>query len=189
MKPLCTIPLVLAVLTLQAHAQPAAATPMRDAATHEQLARQWHKAQQQDPIRTLQATTGADPSKVNQPADLLSQSDILCFGGRATLVPKRAVLHIPALMAERLKFLPGAQIQSWTEFFAHNRGWISTLEVTRVQAEGNQALPEDVIKRLHDGANLVVATYQGGPISVLPLKMPAPEAATAAANLTEKNKP
>ncbi len=147
---------------------------MRDAATHEQLAQQWRKAEQENPTRTLAPAKGADPSKVNQPPDLLSQSDILCFAGRATLVPKRAVLHIPPPLAERLKFLPGAQIQSWTDFYAQNRGWISTLEVTRVQAEGNQPLAEDVTKRLNDSANLVVATYQGGPISVLPLKVPPP---------------
>jgi hypothetical protein len=41
-----------------------------------------------------------------------------------------------------------------------------------VQAEGNKALAEEVSSRIGKSSNLVVATYQGGPISVLPLKAP-----------------
>lgn len=187
---LCTITLGLAAFTSLAHSQQArAALPMRDAATHEQLEQLWRKAQQEDPTRKLKPAKGPDPALTNAPLDLISQSDILCLGGHATLVPKRAVLHIPENLALRLKFQPGVQIQSWADFYAQNRGWITTLEVSRVQAEGNEPLAADVTKVLINSSNLVVATFQGGPISVLPLKAPTPATPPVAINPTEKVQP
>ena len=157
---------------------------MRDAATHEQLARQWSQTQQDDPMKLLPAAQGKDPAG-KPPKDLLSQSDILCFGGMATLVPKHAILLIPKAMAGRTQFAAGSTLLGWTEFYAQNRGWITTVEVTSEQAEGHAPLAGDITKRYSDGSNLVVATYQGGPISVLPLKAPLPASATQ----TETAKP
>lgn len=149
---------------------------MQDAATHEQLARQLRKTQQEDPMKLLPASHGEDPSRT-QAKDLLSQSDILCFGGLATLLPKRAILLVPKAMAGRTQLSAGVMLMGWAEFHARNRGWITTVEVSRQQAEGTQPLAEDVTKLLLDHPNLVVATYQGGPISVLPPKpTPAPPA-------------
>lgn len=164
------------------------AVPMRDAATHDQLVAKQRGAQQEDPMLKLEVAKGSDPAATPLP-NLLSQSDIVCFGGQATLVPKRAILHLPANMAERTKIQPGARIQGWAEFYAANRGWIMTLEVTRVQAEGKQALDEETSKRLSDSPHLVVATFQGGPISVLPLKVEAPADATKQADEPEPKKP
>jgi hypothetical protein len=147
---------------------------MHDAATHEQLVMTYRKAAQEDPMRlTMQPAKGVDPSTANQPKDILSESDIICFNGTATLVPKRAILNLPAAMQGRLKFLPGSKLMTWTDFYTLNRGWISTVEVSRVQAEGNEALKEEISTRIGKSSNLVVATYKGGPISVLPLKVAA----------------
>jgi hypothetical protein len=52
-----------------------------------------------------------------------------------------------------------------------NRGWITTVDITRLQAEGNQPIPEKNRKLMTQCRNLMVATYQGGPISVLPAKL------------------
>jgi len=149
---------------------------MRDAATHEQLVLSYRKASQEDPARKMTPTKGPDPLLVNPPKDLIGDSDILCFNGMATLVPKRAVLQIPKNMAGRLKYVPGAKLLSWADFYAVNRGWITTMEVSRVQAEGNSPLGEVALKQMSKNANLIVATYQAGPISVLPLKVPAEKA-------------
>jgi hypothetical protein len=146
---------------------------MKDAATHEQLVAQLRKAQQEAPVKLLPAAQGGDPTR-HAPADLLSQSDILCFGGIATLVPKRSVLRIPHNLAPRMRLAPDATLMGWAEFFAKNRGWITTVEVSQGQAEGKVALAEDLTKSLGDNPNLVVATYQGGPISLMPLKVPPP---------------
>jgi hypothetical protein len=157
-------------------AEPTGKPVMRDAVTHDQLVAILRKEQPNDPIKKLEAATGVDPSVVNRPKDLLSESDILCFGGIATLVPKRAILLSPANFADRVGFKPGAQIVSWVDFYAANRGWITTVEVSRTQAEGNLGLPEDMQKQMAKSGNLVVATFLGGPISVLPLKAPEPPA-------------
>ena len=146
---------------------------MRDAATHEQLAQQMRRIQQADPMQQLPPSQGEDPSQ-NLPKDLVSQSDILCFGGMMTLVPKRAILRIPKPFAHRVQLIPGCKLMGWAEFYAQNRGWITTVEVSRVQAEGSQPLPEDLTVRLKDSTNLIVATFRGGPISVLPLTEPPP---------------
>lgn len=152
--------------------KPGPAAQMRDAATHDELALSYRKASQEDPMRHMPPAKGVDPSVVNQPRDILSQSDIICYNGTATLVPKRAILNLPAAMKERLKFQSGAKLMTWSDFHALNRGWISTVEVSRVQAEGNEALKEEISTRIGKSSNLVVATYMGGPISVLPLKVP-----------------
>lgn len=147
---------------------------MRDAATQEQLLVILRHEKLNDPMKTMAPATGADPSVVNRPKDLLSESDILCFDGIATLVPKRAILLSPQNLADRVGFKPGSKIMSWSDFYAKNRGWITTVEVSRTQAEGNLALPDETQKYLAKCGNLVVATYLGGPISVLPPKVPAP---------------
>lgn len=165
--------LILAGLAPLAWSNPSPVGEMRDASTHEQLALSYRKAAQQDPMRNMQPAKGVDPSVVNQPKDILSQSDIICYNGTATLVPKRAILNLPAAMQSRLKFLPGSKLMTWTDFHALNRGWISTVEVSRLQAEGNEAFKEEISTRIGKSTNLVVATYLGGPISVLPLKIPA----------------
>ena len=153
----------------------------RDAATHEQLAQRLQQAQQEDPMQRLPESTGEDPAK-DPPQDLLSQSDVLCFGGMATLVPKRAILRLPPPLVQRLEFIRGSALVGWAEFYARNRGWITAVEVSRAQAEGHEPLAADVLMRLKESSALVVATYLGGPISVLPPKVSPPEkpAATAA---------
>jgi hypothetical protein len=162
----------ITMVLITAAAAETKAPVMREAATHAQLALALRKADQTDPMKNLPAAKGEDPSVVNRPKDLLSQSDIISFQGIATLVPKRAILQIPKSCADRMKLEPNAKIVSWADFFAANRGWISTVEVSRVQAEGNKPLAEESQKFMSTSRNLVVATYQGGPISVLPLKVP-----------------
>ena len=102
-------------------------------------------------------------------------------------MPKRALLGIPKNLADRLKFQPGSQIKSWADFYAQNRGWITTVEVSRIQAEGNKPMSEEFYKNIGKSTNLVVATYQGGPISVLPLKVPV-ETAKGVSAQTAKTK-
>lgn len=165
--------LALAAATLpSAAAEPVKRVVMREAPTHDQIVEFANKAKEANPMPVFTPAEGADPSKANQLGDLISRSDILCFQGRATLVPKRAVLHIPKSLAGRLGMQEGAAIQAWTEFLAANSGWIRTVEVTRVQAEGNEPLPEGVLKSFAKEQRVVIATYQSGTISVLPLKVP-----------------
>lgn len=163
-------------------AAPAEAAPakpaMRDAATHEQLIELTRKAslEKVEPVFTPREK---DPSKDAQPGDLISRSEILCFNGMATLVPKRAVIHIPKPLAARIAMQEGAKIVPWQEFLGSNRNWITTVNISRPQAEGNEPLSEATLKSFEKETRVVVATYEDGPVSVLPLKVPAPETATA----------
>ena len=149
----------------------AAPVAMQEAVTHEQLVLVRSKSDHLDPMKLLAETQGADPSVVNRPKSLLDQSDIISFGNFATLVPKRAILQIPKNLAGRIQIKPGVTIQSWSDFFAANRGWITTVEVSRTQAEGNAPIAEETATRISKSSNLIVATYLGGPISVLPIKV------------------
>lgn len=160
---------ILAIGVLSAHAEP---VRIRDAATHEQLSQALRESQQADPMSFLPAAQGEDPAPASRPADLLSESDIISFGGLATLVPKRAILRIPDHLRERIGLHPGARLVGWSEFHALNIAWINTIEVTRTQAEGSEAIGEAGKELLRTSEKLVVATYQRGPISVLPPKPP-----------------
>lgn len=140
---------------------------IQEAVTHEQLVAKLRQEQANDPLRHLSKVEGKDPSKENQPQDLLSRSDILCYNGIATLVPKQAIIAIPPQLADRIGIQPGAKIVGWNEFFAANRGWLTAQEVTLTQARGQEPLADALRERLTKSANIVVATLQGGPISKL----------------------
>jgi hypothetical protein len=164
---------------ISAHAF-AAPGEMRDTLTDEQLAQKRGLSEQQDPMKKLPIATGEDPSK-DLPKDLISQSDLLCFGGIATLVPKHAILQIPKNYEDRVKYITGTQIKGWSDFYAINRGWITTVEVTLDQAGGKVPIPEATGKQLAKSGNLVVAVFNGGPVSMLPAKVPAEKTETVSA--------
>jgi hypothetical protein len=157
---------------------------MRDVATHDQIVEAARKAREENPMPVFKPAEGADPTVITRPQSLIARSDILSFQGRSTLVPKRAVIHLPKGMTDRLGMKEGHQIGSWLDFLNANRGWIRTVPVTRVQAEGREPLSEDTIKSFEKEKRLVVATYQDGPISVMPLKVPPPAPAEPGATPT-----
>lgn len=183
MKPLnYAVPVVFAATLVSTLAvEPPARVKMREVVTHDQIVEASRKARENTPPSVFKPASGADPSVANKLGDLISRSDIICYRGQATLVPKRAVLHVPKAISDRIGMKEGARIGSWTEFLNANRAWIRTVQVTRVQAEGNDPMPEETLKSFEKEQRLVVATYQEGPISVLPLKVPepAPEAGAA----------
>jgi hypothetical protein len=164
---------ILMIAVVHAEGVPTPQAPeMRDAATHEQLVLKLRTAEQNDPMQKMNLSKGPDPSKVNRPESLLANSDILCFGGAAVLVPKRAILQLPKKLADRLQYQAGSKFVSWADFYAANRGWVTTVEVSRGQAEGNLKLEDETQERIVKSTNLVIATYLTGPISVLPPKVP-----------------
>jgi len=157
----------------------------RDVATHDQLSLSLRKFQQRDPMKKLEAVEGEDPSTANIPQDLLEQSDIISFGGFATLVPKQAILAAPPRVVKHLKLEPGTKFIGWAEFYAKNRGWITTVEVSRTQAQGRTAIAEETQERIGKSNNLVVATLMGGPISVFPHQDPESETSETSENTTK----
>ena len=170
------IVLGLLVLTNLSGELKAESLVIKESLSDEQMILARRQADAQDPTRHLAVAKGEDPSVVNRPKSLLGESDIICFGRFAALVPKRAILQIPKDFGERLKMQPNVILQSWSDFYAANRGWITTVEVSRIQAEGNDPIAEEVKVQMSKSSNLIVATYLGGPISVLPLKVPVDKA-------------
>ncbi len=163
---------------LLAEPAPRKTIPMRDSTTHETLSQSLRMAQQKDPIRDLGPAAGDvenDPSKRNSERDLIKDSAILCYQGLLTLVPKRAVLHLPEELKDRFEVKPDITVKPWAEFYALNRGWIRTIEVTRAQAMGEEPMSEETVEAYRESKAAIIATYKGGPISVLPLKVPAEE--------------
>jgi hypothetical protein len=173
-----TLSHTLCAIALTAAHTASAQPEMRDAATHEQLQKKSHAAVIQDPMKKLPPANESDPAK-DAPKDLISQSDILSFDGTFTLVPKRAILAIPKDLEKRSQLVNATKLVGWAEFHANNRGWITTLEVTREQAEGNSPIDEDILNSFKDSTTIVVATYHGGPISILPPKTPTAEEKTS----------
>lgn len=153
-------------------------TKMRDAARHEDLAQKLKMSAHHDPIRSLGPAIGnldEDPAKRVTGRDLVKESTVLNYRGFLTLVPKRAVIHTPANYEDRFKPSDEAKVQSWADFFKGNRGWIRTLEVSREQAMGLAPMDEAVMTALQEGSQVVVATFKGGPISVMPYVAPETE--------------
>lgn len=162
----------LSVLTFsgQASAQQSA-SKMRDSVKHDELSQKLRMAQQADPIRDLGPPAGnteEDPAKAQAERDLVKTSTVFAYRGYLTLVPKRSVLHVPDVYAKRLEVQNGAKVQTWRDFYQSNRGWIRTMEVTREQALGHVPFSEETAAAIQDSSVVVIATYQGGPISVLP---------------------
>lgn len=149
---------------------------MRDAATHDQIVKAMQESQQADPMKSLPTSNIPDPA-VNLPKDLVSQSDFICVSGVATLVPKHAILKVPAAYERCTTYQQGSRILSWSDFFAANRNWITTVEITPDQAAGKTPLSDELNAFISKSTNLIVATYKGGPISLLPTKI-APETAS-----------
>lgn len=143
----------------------------RDAATHKSLTA--HGGVRENPIaglRSAQPPEEAMNSKAYKPESIIARSEVIHRGKLATLVPKRAVLHLPADLRGSVGMPEGVQLISWGDFYKMNRNWIRTLEVTRAQAEGDAALSEEMVESFKESRHLIVATYQTGPISVMPLK-------------------
>lgn len=149
---------------------------MRDAATHEDLEQKLRRTQASNPLANYTPRHEADPTKKQQPVDILERSDVISFNGLTTIIPKRAILALPDAVKNRVgQHVPGHRIVAWKDFLIANRGWITTIEVSREQAEGRQALSEQVAERVTKSSRLVVATYQRGPISVMPPQEPTDE--------------
>lgn len=158
----------------------AQAEEMREAPTHEEMLHRLRVQRQNDPMKDLQIVEGDDPSKTNRPADILETSEFLSFSGLTTLVPKGAVLHVPAHLQTRIGNQSGTRIVTWSQFLAENRSWIEVVEFQFAQVAGKEPLPAGLIGSMKDSRRIMVAAVQGGPISVPPAKIEEARAAAEA---------
>lgn len=125
------------------------------------------KLQKSSPMATLQqpakdAPTAARPGEQS----IIKQSSILHDGTNWTLVPKGAVIFIPAPMKGRVDVKPVGTLLSWADFLVQNRSWITTTDISFDQAAGNEPMPAERAAFLAKQDKIVIAVHQNGPISV-----------------------
>jgi hypothetical protein len=161
-------------------------TPMAKVLSEAELAAEWERlALERDKVAGA-ITLTTPPPPIAKPPSLLEGSAILCFEGKLTLIPKRAVLFAPESYADRMKSDAAAKIVNWEDFFPSNRGWITTFEVTQQQVEGVTPIPTGSFEQMSKDGNLVVATLDGNPVTVLPLVKPAVAEDASKQKTTEK---
>lgn len=103
-----------------------------------------------------------------QQESIMDRSDLLSDGIHWTLVPKGAVLHIPASHASRVGTRPVGTLLNWHEFLSVNRSWLFTEEVTMDQAAGKTPLLPGRADAWQKLGKVVVAVHLTGPITVKP---------------------
>lgn len=172
----------LSLLAILAAGAASAAAQMTDRITPEELAK---RQAAPSPFAELKKQEQANEkeAKVVRPGEqsIVAQSEILHDGSNWTMVPKGAVLCVPAQMRPRVGTKPLGTLLSWPDFLIANRAWISTEEVSYDQACGKKPLPPAKVEFWKNQTSVIVATFQGGPISV---KQPEPPAAPAPAVTT-----
>lgn len=141
----------------------AASPPMSDPVSADTITR----LQQNNPVSALVPPAPEDAGAI-RPTDqsIIKQSVILHDGKNWTLVPKGAVVHLPAKLSDKVDVKPVGNLLTWAAFFAINQNWITTNEVTFEQAAGNVPLPAERAEAWGKINKVVVAVHQGGPISV-----------------------
>ena len=113
--------------------------------------------------------TPVDPEEVSKthiPNDFLKRSSILFYRGTWTIVPKNAVMHIPATLQDRIVDKPEGTLLPWSEFCLINRGWLHLQKVRMSDARGDTTLSEGALEAHQSLGRVVVAVYKGGPISM-----------------------
>ena len=110
---------------------------------------------------------------------ILAQSTILSDGTCWTLVPKGAVLHVPAAHGARVDAKPVGTLLPWADFLARNFAWLGTCDVQIDQAAGTRPLAAELPANWAKLGKVVVAVHFAGPISVKPAPAAAENTPTA----------
>ena len=185
MKPryYAAITLALAALSPAIGGEVAVAGKAKPRPTHNQLTSRKSTGQEitKGAANFVPAEPGEIERKKREASSLIKRSTILSFGGFWTIVPKDAVLHVPANYRSRLATRPTGRLLTWQDFYTRNRGWIHTQNVTLSDARGDSELTKEAVDAYRRTGRLVVAVCHQGPIS---LKRPktAAKAATAPAS-------
>lgn len=125
--------------------------------------------------RSLRKDSEESAKAATRRESLVARSTIVSGSSSWTIVPRGAVLSTPARFKGLVNGQRKGRLVTWYDFHAQNSSWIRLLPVTLEQATGQDPLSKDYIESLKRTGLLVVATCQGGPISVhLPVEGKAP---------------
>ena len=150
--------------------RPPEGVPFRDVITTEKLGEAFRQVRLEDPAAKFEPATSEDPSNAARPKDIVKESDILCFNGQGTLLPKGSIIHVPERLKDRVGWKENAELVPWSRFHQNNHGWIATMEIDFEQAKGTAPLEEERSTLLGKSTKLVIATFKKGPITMLPPK-------------------
>jgi hypothetical protein len=109
--------------------------------------------------------------------DLNQNSEFISAEGWSTLVPKRAIIHVPE--SHRSYVTPGlkGEFLLWNEFASRYRGIVTTFEVSLEEVSGKTPISPERLKELRELDRIVVAVFKGSPISCPSITPAAPPAA------------
>jgi len=98
---------------------------------------------------------------------LLEMSTILQNGSEFLLLPKGSVLWCPPALKSRIVTQPSGTMTGWHEFLMVNRNWITHYEVSSSQVTGKTPMPPQALEHFTKGTSIVIATLNGGPVTVI----------------------
>ncbi len=138
----------------------------RDVVSEEALRKQVAEA----PSLKSQLTAKAKPLTKAAPAiqsSLWTNSIILADGEKFTLVPVGSILHLPAELRGHVAAKPQGDFTFWPSFLKRNAAWLAAKDVPLSLSRGNAQEAKALLKSLSYDKRLIVATYKGGPITIL----------------------
>jgi hypothetical protein len=121
------------------------------------------------PLKT-QLTAKAKPLTTKPPAiqsSLWARSIILGDGEKYTLIPVGAILHLPEALRSHVLSKPQGDFTFWPNFLKRNQAWLGAKEVTLTLSRGNAQEANALLKSVSRDPRVLVATYKGGPITIL----------------------
>lgn len=113
-----------------------------------------------------QVSADAQPAPRATSQSIISQSEILHDGTNWTLVPRGAVLFVPAKKADNVGARPVGNLLQFSDFLAKNPAWVSTHETSFQQASGKDPISSEKTEFWAKQDKVIIAVHQGGPISV-----------------------
>lgn len=114
--------------------------------------------------------TKAKPLTNKPPAiqsSLWTHSIILSDGEKYTLVPVGSILHLPETLRSKVLTKPTGEFTFWPNFLQLNEAWLGAQEVSLKMSRGDAKEAKILLQRVAKDPRLLVATHQGGPITIL----------------------
>lgn len=108
----------------------------------------------------------ASPEEQQPRWDLAANSEFITFNGDSTLIPKRAIIHLPEASKKNVVQTATGKVLSWLEFSAKYPALVTRVDVTIKHASGQESLDPKVMESFAKDTRIVVAVLSGSPISV-----------------------
>ncbi|MEI6871715.1 MAG: hypothetical protein WCL08_05475 [Verrucomicrobiota bacterium] len=140
--------------------------PSRDVVDEKSLRQQADHAAKRIDLVALQ--TRPLYEKAPSTESSLSTASIFIFDGEYyTILAVGSVLSLPTRLQSRVVANPQGDVLLWPDFLARNAAWLGAREVTLEMSRGDTKAAAAVMRELAAETRLVVAVYQGCPITVL----------------------